>query len=824
MDLGDLEAVLLRDVPPTPANYQQRAGRAGRGVGTAAFVTTFSLFRSHDEHYFSCPEEMVKGHINPPQLNLTNNLIVDRHVNAIILSEFVRECVSRTGGELRTIQDFWNALDSWGEDPFSSLYPRLQDDIASLIPASFPAGYAEEAPDRLSKSMREARDYFDDELTMYSRALQEAKKRRDQLEKNEKPTAPMTSYMDHLRFRMNGIKNTDWVTFLSDRIVLPGYAFPIYNVVLETRAQEAGIKLERDLKIALSEYAPGAEVVANGLVWKSIGLRLPPNRPLPRKYYARCLKCGHVESHIDHRELFKGGRCRVCGDVGRGDSHRVKLLYFIPIHGFMTDPQSGGEKINFIRATPFLPASRTYYVPQQEDEPTEMELASKNQPWVSVKTSRSADFFVFNAGRNGRGFWICKSCGRHLEDAGQAHDRPWGGACAGRGDAVRLAHEFQTSVCRLTFHDTNRSFSDSRFWLSLLYSILGGMSDALGIEESDIDGVLNPVSFGCGELIQEVVIFDNVPGGAGHVDALAREIDLRQVLESACARVASCTQCTEEAACYACLRRYGNQYCHDQLARGPVAEYLKKLLEDLNAGSNDDRVYHSPDKARFLNSILSKSNRLVLVADSFTDAAPSDIGSWFLALQNSVNQISSDLVICIGKIPDEYDSHYNAWLALMQLQGAQVYIICKDAAPAPCHIFGKYKRGGGIAIRWDGESLPVFDGVIHQKRFLYNNSEEKLFEVDTALNKWIKNSTEPMATSRLSSKGFTTIPIHKDTIVNYPGLFQDARKGGYTRIIIQDPYLQNKHQLDCLRRFLEASLSEQLNEILVPFILRTKLS
>ena len=67
VDLGDLEAVFLRDMPPSPTNYQQRAGRAGRGVGTAAFVVTFSLPRSHDEYFFAIPEEMVAGVVPPPK-------------------------------------------------------------------------------------------------------------------------------------------------------------------------------------------------------------------------------------------------------------------------------------------------------------------------------------------------------------------------------------------------------------------------------------------------------------------------------------------------------------------------------------------------------------------------------------------------------------------------------------------------------------------------------------------------------------------------------------------------------------------------------------
>ena len=54
------------------------------------------------------------------------------------------------------------------------------------------------------------------------------------------------------------------------------------------------------------------------------------------------------------------------------------------------------------------------------------------------------------------------------------------------------------------FHETNRNFTDSGFWPSLMYAVLAGMSDALGIEETDIDGVINPVSFRDGEPTQEL--------------------------------------------------------------------------------------------------------------------------------------------------------------------------------------------------------------------------------------------------------------------------------------------------------------------------------
>jgi ATP-dependent helicase YprA (DUF1998 family) len=45
VDVGELQAVLMRNVPPTTANYVQRAGQAGRRTGFAAFALTYAQRR-----------------------------------------------------------------------------------------------------------------------------------------------------------------------------------------------------------------------------------------------------------------------------------------------------------------------------------------------------------------------------------------------------------------------------------------------------------------------------------------------------------------------------------------------------------------------------------------------------------------------------------------------------------------------------------------------------------------------------------------------------------------------------------------------------------
>nr|NLA07065.1 DUF1998 domain-containing protein [Bacillota bacterium] len=191
--------------------------------------------------------------------------------------------------------------------------------------------------------------------------------------------------------------------------------------------------------------------------------------------------------------------------------------------------------------------------------------------------SRGTLGVINDAGRTG--FRVCTTCGYAVmvsEPSPSKHTNPWGGNCTGKLRHYSLGHEFQTDVVKLEFRD----WIDSRpgFWLSLLYGLLEGVSGALDVERQDIDGCLyTPVG---SPGTRALILFDDVPGGAGHVRRIKEEGALYSVLGETLHRLSRCDCGSDDndASCYGCLRNYRNQFCHDDLKRGTVIEFLGRVL------------------------------------------------------------------------------------------------------------------------------------------------------------------------------------------------------------------------------------------------------
>jgi hypothetical protein len=195
---------------------------------------------------------------------------------------------------------------------------------------------------------------------------------------------------------------------------------------------------------------------------------------------------------------------------------------------------------------------------------------------LTATVSECGELIAVSHGMAGAGFLLCAWCGWGTSHEGKypkKHTRlvGKGGDCSGPLELRTLAHKYQTDVLELQLDRLTSQLASDSALLSLVYALLEGAAELLEISRDDIDGALRRQGGG----VTTIVLFDAVPGGAGHVGRIAGS--LSRVLEEALRRVQSC-ECGDETSCYRCLRVFRNERHHDQLSRGAARDLLGRLL------------------------------------------------------------------------------------------------------------------------------------------------------------------------------------------------------------------------------------------------------
>lgn len=182
-----------------------------------------------------------------------------------------------------------------------------------------------------------ARELFSAEIN----DINQLEKYADELIKSGTPQELKTAA--NVGYAVNTIKDTDILSFLSRKSILPKYGFPVDSVELFTSPASYGyqntskLRLSRDLAIAIAEYAPDSEVVADGKLYKSRYIKLPPkkNHALIEHTFAVCKnpECGCINTALNKKEIQQN--CRICnGEV------EVMGNYIVPQYGFVSEIHS----------------------------------------------------------------------------------------------------------------------------------------------------------------------------------------------------------------------------------------------------------------------------------------------------------------------------------------------------------------------------------------------------------------------------------------------------------------------------------------------------
>lgn len=588
VDVGDLQAVLMRNMPPTTANYIQRAGRAGRRTDSVAFVLTFAQRRSHDLTYFNQPEKMVSGRILPPVVTISNEKIVRRHVHSVFLAAFLRWAKDEHNRDFRTAGAFFAPE---GNLPSG---PDLAADYLRARPAALQQALQRIVPNELQDILGLAGWGWLPQLTtdtgtgILDRAVQEVNEDLALYAGLEDEAVRNRRYgqAEHFQRMAKTVRDRELLGFLGSRNVLPAYGFPSDVVELRTGhipsiPEAHKVELQRDLRMAIGEYAPGGEVVAAKRIWTSGGLYRMPGRDWQTIHYAVCPECNRF--HRSTQEI--AGLCTVCG-ANLYSRRRQYGVFVIPEFGFIAARElrnTGENRPVRLYATQ---VHFTEYAPEG-DEPTALEpVPELSGPAIRVarRYSRYGKLAVVNGGIYGHGFRICSTCGwsepvppvpvGRKPKSKPAHQNPRSGRdCTGFIQTYHLGHEFVTDVLELRFNGALAPAGNLSLWLSTLYALLEGASEALGIPRDDLGGTLFPYQ---GGEPPALVLFDNVPGGAGHVQRVGTQMPA--VVQAAWERVANC-ECGAETSCYECLRNYYNQREHDLLQRGMACDFFSNLRQ-----------------------------------------------------------------------------------------------------------------------------------------------------------------------------------------------------------------------------------------------------
>lgn len=609
VDIGSVSSVMMTNVPPSIANYRQRVGRAGRRGQAVAMAFTFCKDRPLDSEAFRDPRGYLQRTLAAPKVTLSSRPIIQRHINAFLLGAFMHERAGdalkmQIGAFLGCPADPKEARPPKAERPVESFIDWLErpgtmnairDSLATLTRRSVLEGdqtLIEDAREAIAALAREFISEWEGLVTLAKdEGLQDAGKSRMAVELQRMCGEFLLGSLAERGFLPGHGFPTDVVSFM------PGKEFKTpQDAALEGARQFRTVGPQRSLDLAIRDYAPGSEVVLDGLVHKSAGITLNWKRPANEenvaevqslRYLWRCATCGASD-------IKRGGAPECCPACGADGPTREE---FLRPAGFSVDPR--------VRA--HADTDTLSYVP-----PEDPVVSTRDVPWRGLplpelgryRCSREGLVYYSNrGGPRGAGYAICLQCGRAeadsdnhgvsslpppLADHKPLRYRKGQDLCPGNHKPfsikrnIALGLEITTDVLELQpQHILRRAGA-----YALVIALREALAQELGVEADEMGFAVEQAENALGAPAVSLYLFDRASGGAGF--AVSFEHLMRPVFRGA-EKILDCQTPGCEKACAACVLTADAPGGKGDLDRTAALAFLRAHLKFPEELGPDDR-------------------------------------------------------------------------------------------------------------------------------------------------------------------------------------------------------------------------------------------
>jgi len=589
IDIGGIAVVGMNNVPPHPANYLQRAGRAGRRRETRSVVMTLCKSNPLDQAIFANTRWPFDTPLPAPSVSLNSRILVQRHVHSLLLARFL---ASRLAGQEQ--DRLTCGLFFLGDPPLAQHY------------ADWCRSYSERQDAELARGLRQLLRYSLHEGVDLQRLLGVAAKEMDELVRGfrqewvqlEREAAELRQAGENspaykaVLLHQKRLSGEYLLRDLATRGYLPAYGFPAHiasfdNLTLGRWRQQVQEREDnryrrrelasRDLMTALREYAPGSEVVMDGLVYRSAGITLNWHIPADQqevreiqdiRYAWRCRHCGASGSS---HSLEAARTCETCGAaITPADTRQ-----FLQPAGFAVDFYQ--EPGNDITTLHFVPVEAPW-IDAQGDW-----IALANPELGRFRTTTRGHVFHQSRGIHGTGYALCLQCGRAepmMPDGSppEAFERPHyklrraqeeGGApCEGSVNewkikyGLTLGHETWTDVFELQLKTENGAWlTDEGAALTLAVALRDALAETMGVQASEMGCTTKPMRPEGEPMRQSILIYDR--NAAGYASSA------EQYLQALFCRARERLDCPVgcDSACPHCVLDFDQRFAADDLDR-----------------------------------------------------------------------------------------------------------------------------------------------------------------------------------------------------------------------------------------------------------------